>query len=528
MITPEQAWAQWKDSAANGTGASKGDTYGTLEWAQALTDGMGKNDNNDVNAFFYGMNHLFARDPVGFQQWEMANPEMAVRWHALAATGKYTATDWGGWGKDWTKDDFDTRAANIAGVLSQAAGFGEDGKKDGKAFAYNYRDFDDINHEGGSADFWKIGQPNKISGGLGKFVEDNPWQVAAMVAAAVIAPQVLTFLTAPVAGTAAGIAATAAGGATGLGWSAAAAGALVGAGTGAITTAAGGGSLGDVLTGAAIGGATGGLAGWAPDAIGTLTAPVAEGGYGLSQAAAEAVYAAGSGSVTALASGADINQIAQNALLTAGVGMADLDPAIANAAVSGGSSYLTGGDATNALINAGLAYAGTPSPATPAGGTSVAGTSGGGFWSGVQDAYNNIPDGTLPALFGSLATIGGQAYASNQSANASQNIANTQANASTGAANAQIAAQQAALEEARRLNAPFLAGGYAALPGYLDTVLDPARDTWQTLQNDPYGANYLSNNPLVSGVHSKYAGCDEGIRRCVWQDELWRHGRADI
>jgi len=56
--------------------------------------------------------------------------------------------------------------------------------------------------------------------------------------------------------------------------------------------------------------------------------------------------------------------------------------------------------------------------------------------------------------------------------------------------------QRDALAQQQELNQPYIDLGQEYLPGLTQFFDNPLNNTAQTLQNDPYGANYLSNNPL--------------------------------
>lgn len=66
------------------------------------------------------------------------------------------------------------------------------------------------------------------------------------------------------------------------------------------------------------------------------------------------------------------------------------------------------------------------------------------------------------------------------------------------AANAQVAANNAALAQSERLNKPYVDLGVNNMPGYSAILGDPAYNTFDKLNKDPYGYNYLSANPLFN------------------------------
>jgi hypothetical protein len=141
---------------------------------------------DDINKWWTDVRDVFNTNPEAFTQWEGENPEMAMRWHARAAN-KDVANS-----QDWSNEDHTNRGRQLA----QQTGFGgEDGKENGQMIAYEYGGpFKDVNNEWGAGDFWKIGRPNKIKGGIKDFLEDNPWKAVGMVAAAFVAPQLAGYL----------------------------------------------------------------------------------------------------------------------------------------------------------------------------------------------------------------------------------------------------------------------------------------------------------------------------------------------
>jgi hypothetical protein len=70
------------------------------------------------------------------------------------------------------------------------------------------------------------------------------------------------------------------------------------------------------------------------------------------------------------------------------------------------------------------------------------------------------------------------------------------ADASKDASQAQVAASREAREQQERLNRPYINLGTENIGAYQDILDDPRYNTFETLQKDPYGADYLSNNPL--------------------------------
>ena len=70
------------------------------------------------------------------------------------------------------------------------------------------------------------------------------------------------------------------------------------------------------------------------------------------------------------------------------------------------------------------------------------------------------------------------------------------ADASKDASQAQVAASREAREQQERLNQPYIELGTENIGAYQDILDDPRYNTFETLQRDPYGADYLSNNPM--------------------------------
>ena len=156
------------------------DKLGTLVGANQITEKMasfqdGGGSNEDIKTFFNGINILHNNNPEDFAKWEQQNPEMAVRWHAQAAHRG---------GTSGSQDEHNSRAQQIAYDLSQQAGYGEDGRQDGKEFAFDYDTFRDINNKDGMGDFWKIGQANTTSeSAFGDFLNNPIVNLAASAAA---------------------------------------------------------------------------------------------------------------------------------------------------------------------------------------------------------------------------------------------------------------------------------------------------------------------------------------------------------
>jgi hypothetical protein len=70
------------------------------------------------------------------------------------------------------------------------------------------------------------------------------------------------------------------------------------------------------------------------------------------------------------------------------------------------------------------------------------------------------------------------------------------ADASQQASQAQVESSREAREQQERLNKPYIELGTENIGAYQDILNDPRYNTFETLQKDPYGADYLSNNPM--------------------------------
>ena len=70
------------------------------------------------------------------------------------------------------------------------------------------------------------------------------------------------------------------------------------------------------------------------------------------------------------------------------------------------------------------------------------------------------------------------------------------AKAAKKASQAQVDSSREAREQSERLNKPYIDLGTENLPAYQGILNDPRYNTFETLQADPYGVDYLSNNPL--------------------------------
>jgi hypothetical protein len=238
-------------------GAQALGTQGILDLTtQYLTENRDNVGYDGVEDWYYNAHQLYAHNPTEFMQWAQENPEMATRFHAQAnVRGNTNDVNWGD-----NPLDHNQMAAYYSQQLAQDAGYGDDFKQDGRAYAYDYNTFNDVNSEYGAGDFWKIGTPQKFSGGLMDYIEDNPWKAAGTLAALVAAPY---------AGAAVG-------------------GGLAGAATGGAVAGGGsqlaqGGDFSDVFQGGLLGAAVG--------AGGSLLGSWADGAQTLSD------YAQGSGSL---------------------------------------------------------------------------------------------------------------------------------------------------------------------------------------------------------------------------------------
>ena len=244
LATPEQALDAWKQHQAawNRGERNRGgveDMFATPEFANLLTERVQPgNEGLGVEDWFWGIHSLFHKNPEGFQQWSQANPEMALRFHAQAGTGRYGDVSGGkGWGDfDWNKDKHRDYANALAYQKSQELGYGVDGKKDGRVVVGDYKTTDDVSSEGGWGDFWNLGTEQKLTDGLWNFIEENPVETALSVASLIAAPYAASAL-----GSVAG-------------------GAMTGAVSGgALGNATGSGALKGALTGGLVGGAGGAL-----------------------------------------------------------------------------------------------------------------------------------------------------------------------------------------------------------------------------------------------------------------------------
>lgn len=224
LATPQQALDTWLDYSEAWSRGERNETlgraFGTREFQDLIDARVQKGDEGlSVDDWFWAKHSQFHHDPLGFQQWSEDNPDMAIRWHALAGTGRYqtSSTNWGDF--EWSPGKHKDFANALAYQKSQELGYGEDGKKDGRIVVGDFDSVEDVSSEGGWGDFWNLSGEHKLTDGLWNFVEENPVETAAAVAALVAAPYATAAL-------------------TNAGMSLGAAGVLSGAGTGAISSAA--------------------------------------------------------------------------------------------------------------------------------------------------------------------------------------------------------------------------------------------------------------------------------------------------
>ena len=223
----------------------------TMEAGQAFTadadfltklGNYAEENRTGVQEFLNTARGLHMHNPEAFEEWELANPEMALRYHARAAAGNGNVGGIEGY-------DHAGRAQALSYGISQQLGFGEDGKQDGTAIAYDFDQFNDVNTESGDGDFWKLGTAQTFTNDFSDFIEDNPLEFAGTIALAAFAPQIVGFIAPGLTGVAAGVAS----------------GALTSLGNGLIM-----GNTDDLLMSTLKGGLTGGLGAWAGGAEGIL------------------------------------------------------------------------------------------------------------------------------------------------------------------------------------------------------------------------------------------------------------------
>ena len=202
---------------------------------------IGSEGDTNTGDFFDLIHNMYVHNPEGYAKWAAETPEMAIRFHAMAATDSFAAQDEGSF-------DHQGRADLIGHGLRIAAGWGNESKRDGSVWATNYGGdiSKDVNNPNSGGDFWKIGTPQKVTDGIRNYVVDNPVETIAVIGAIAFAGPLATWASAAAGG---GVAGAAAGGA--------AAGAL----TGGVSSFAAGGDFGDVLEGAILGGVVGAVTG---------------------------------------------------------------------------------------------------------------------------------------------------------------------------------------------------------------------------------------------------------------------------
>jgi hypothetical protein len=167
-----------KDNPDKDDTNQQGRAMATPGFLQKITDHV-EDTHSGVQQFLNAARGLQYHNPEAFEEWELKNPEMALRYHARAAAGNGNVGGIKGY-------DHAGRAQALSYGISQQLGYGEDGKQDGKAIAYNFDTFNDLQSENGDGDFWKLGTPNTFTNDLGDYIEDNPLEVAAMVASVAI------------------------------------------------------------------------------------------------------------------------------------------------------------------------------------------------------------------------------------------------------------------------------------------------------------------------------------------------------
>ena len=171
---------------------AQGRAMSTPAFVQKITDHV-VDSKGGVQQFLNSARGLQFHNPEEFSKWESKNPEMALRYHARAKAGNGQVGGIEGY-------DHGARAQELAYQLSQEAGWGKDGKQDGKAYAYDFDQFNDVNSENGDGDFWKLGTPQTFTNDISDFIEDNPWETAAVAAALVGAPYLAPYIGAAGAG----------------------------------------------------------------------------------------------------------------------------------------------------------------------------------------------------------------------------------------------------------------------------------------------------------------------------------------
>jgi hypothetical protein len=167
----------------------------TESFQTAYVDGLRTEPNTNPEAFFNSIHTMFFYEPEEFKKWQARpeNRDMAVRFHAMAATSEFN-TNGHNWtteaGDEWNNEKHQQYANVLADQLRKDAGWGEEYERDGSMFAANYGGeySKDVNNAYSGGDFWKIGTSQKKSDGIGNYIEENPAQVAVIVASLAFAP----------------------------------------------------------------------------------------------------------------------------------------------------------------------------------------------------------------------------------------------------------------------------------------------------------------------------------------------------
>ena len=205
---------------------------------------IGSEGDTNTTDFFNIVNNMYVHNPAGYAKWAAETPEMAIRFHAMAATDSFHAP----LDQKGQTVDHQGIADRIGQGLRLEAGWGDEQKRDGQVWATNYGGevSKDVNNPMSGGDFWKIGTPQKVTDGIGNYIKDNPVKAIAIVGSIAFAGPLATWASAAAGG---GMAGAVAGGA--------AAGAL----TGGVTSFVQDGDFGDILEGALMGGLTGAVTG---------------------------------------------------------------------------------------------------------------------------------------------------------------------------------------------------------------------------------------------------------------------------
>ena len=167
----------------------------TESFQTSYVDGLRTEPNTNPEAFFNSIHTMFFYEPEEFSKWQARpeNRDMAVRFHAMAATSEFN-TNGHNWtteaGDEWNNEKHQQYANVLADQLRKDAGWGEEYERDGSMFAANYGGeySKDVNNAFSGGDFWKIGTSQKKSDGIGNYIEENPAQVALIVASLAFAP----------------------------------------------------------------------------------------------------------------------------------------------------------------------------------------------------------------------------------------------------------------------------------------------------------------------------------------------------